>query len=233
MMPEQEVTQPTQPIAPVQLKVSGRTLALITGGGLVAGTLIVVGAIMPAEFNVDPLGIGKLSGIARLWAPDENTWKPGAGMEPAHSSATPMTRTVMEIPLGASDWPEAALEYKFAMKPGETLLYRWQALNEDGTPATIPVEFDFHGHTRAVDDQEMTVATYRKDQALSDSGSLMAPFDGIHGWYFRNHSPDPIRIRLEATGFYALIPPGQPGNEFKLRPKESAPWEPAPVSPPQ
>jgi hypothetical protein len=217
----------TQPIAPVQLKVSGRTLAFITGGGLIAGALIVLGAILPAEYNMDPLGVGKLSGISRLWAPEEKTWEPGAGMDPAHSSAAPMTRTVLEIPLGAADWPEAALEYKFAMKPGETLLYRWQALNEDGSPATVPVEFDFHGHTLE-DGKAMTVANYRKDRALSDSGSLTAPFDGIHGWYFKNHAPDPIRIRLEATGFYTLVPPGQPGNEFRVRPRESGPWEPAP-----
>ena len=214
--------QPTQqPIAPVQLKVSGRTLAMITGGGLLAGALIVLGAIMPAEFNTDPLGIGKLSGIARLWAPDEKTWKPGAGTEPAHSSATPIVRTTLDIPLGAADWPEAALEYKFAMKPGQTLIYKWEALNADGSPVTVPVEFDFHGHTLAADGEEMTVANYRKDRATSDTGAITAPFDGIHGWYFKNHAPDPITIRLVAEGFYSLVPPGQPGNEFRVRPKET------------
>lgn len=220
-----------QDIAPVQLHVSGRTLALITGGGLVIGALIVLGAIMPAEFKIDPLGLGKLSGIARLWAPEEKTWTPGQGMQPAHSSATPAMRTVVEIPLGAADWPEAALEYKFAMKTGETLLYRWQAFNEDGSPVTVPVEFDFHGHTLAADGEEMTVAEYRKDRAASDQGSIMAPFDGIHGWYFKNHAPDPIRVRLEAIGFYSLVPPGQPGNEFRIRPKESAPYEGAAPAP--
>jgi hypothetical protein len=54
-----------QQIKPVALNVSGKTLALITGGGLVGGALIVLGAIMPAEFNVDPLGLGKLTGIGR------------------------------------------------------------------------------------------------------------------------------------------------------------------------
>jgi hypothetical protein len=217
----EDATQPAPPIAPVQLKVSGRTLALITGGGLVIGALIVLGAIMPAEFNTDPLGIGKLSGISRLWAPEEKTWKPGAGMDPAHSSATPIVRTTIDIPLGAADWPEAALEYKFAMKAGQTLLYKWEALNADGSPVSVPVEFDFHGHTLAADGEEMTVANYRKDRATSDAGSITAPFEGIHGWYFKNHAPDPITIRLVAEGFYALVPPGQPGNEFRIRPKES------------
>lgn len=204
-----------------QLNVKPRTLALITGGGLLAGTLIVVGAILPAEYNVDPVGLGGVSGLARLWAPEEKKWEPGAGMDPAHSSGIPSARTVVNIPLGASDWPEAALEYKFAMKPGQTLLYRWQALNADGSPVTTPVEFDFHGHTLAQDGEEMTVADYRKDRATSDQGALMAPFDGIHGWYFKNHAPDPIQIRLEVQGFYELVPPGEPGNEFRVRPAET------------
>lgn len=213
--------QAPQLVAPVQLKVSGRTLALITGGGLLAGTLIVLGAIMPAEFDVDPLGLGRLSGIARLWAPEEKTWKPGAGMDPAHSSAMPIVRTTVEIPLGAADWPEAALEYKFAMKAGQTLIYSWQALSADGSPVTTPVEFDFHGHTLAADGEEMTVANYRKDRAISDTGSITAPFEGIHGWYFKNHAADPITIRLVAEGFYSLVPAGEPGNEFRIKPKET------------
>lgn len=204
-----------------QINVKPKTLMMITGGGLVAGALIVFGAIMPAEYNVDLLGLGKLSGLARLWAPEEKAWQPGAGVDPAHSSAVASARTVVEIPLGASDWPEAALEYKFAMTPGQTILYKWQALNADGTPVTVPVEFDFHGHTLANDGEEMTVANYRKDRAASDEGALMAPFEGIHGWYFKNRSPDPIQIRLEVEGFYALVPPGQPGNEFRIEPIET------------
>ena len=217
------MSQDASYVPTAQLNVKPKTLLLITGGGLAAGTLIVLGAIMPAEYNLDPLGLGKLSGLARLWAPEEKTWQPGADMDPAHSSNIPSARTVVEIPLGASDWPEAALEYKFAMKPGQTLLYKWQALNEDGSPVTIPVEFDFHGHTLAKDGEEMTVANYRKNQALADEGALMAPFDGIHGWYFKNHAPDPIRIRLEVEGFYELVPPGQPGNEFRIQPLSGQP----------
>jgi hypothetical protein len=142
-------------------------------------------------------------------------------MDPARSSTTAIVRTTVEIPLGAAEWPEAALEYKFAMKTGQSLIYSWQALNSDGSPVATPVEFDFHGHTLAADGEEMTVANYRKDRATSDTGSIAAPFDGIHGWYFRNHAPDPIVIRLTAEGFYSLVPPGEPGNEFRIKPKET------------
>ncbi len=208
-----------QEIRPVALNVSGRTLALITGGGLALGALIVVGAIMPAEFNTDPLGIGKATGISRLWAPEAQGFAGGGAL--ATTSETPKASHIVEIPLGAAEWKEAAVEYKVAMKPGQSILYRWTATNLDGTPATIPIEVDLHGHDTPPEGQPETVVEYRKARLLTDQGSLTAPIDGIFGWYFRNHSPDPIMIRLEIEGFYTLVPPGQPGNEFSIRP-----WEP-------
>ena len=209
-MPDQE------DIRPVALTVSGKTLALITGGGLLLGALIVVGAIMPAEFNTDPLGIGKASGISRLWAPEEKDFAGSGAL--ATSSDAPKQSHIVDIPLGAADWKEAAIEYKVAMKPGQSIFYRWTATNLDGSPATVPVETDQHGHDLPAEGQPQTVIDYRKARLLADQGSLTAPIDGIFGWYFRNHSPDPIIIRLEIEGFYTLVPPGQPGNEFSIRP---------------
>ncbi len=209
-MPDQE------DIRPVALTVSGKTLALITGGGLLLGALIVVGAIMPAEFNTDPLGIGKASGISRLWAPEEKDFAGSGAL--ATSSDAPKQSHVVDIPLGAADWKEAAIEYKVAMKPGQSIFYKWTATNLDGSPATVPVETDQHGHDLPAEGQPQTVIDYRKARLLADQGSLTAPIDGIFGWYFRNHSPDPIMIRLEIEGFYTLVPPGQPGNEFSIRP---------------
>ena len=214
---------PTQPIAPVQLKVSGKTLALITGGGLVAGALIVLGAIMPAEFNTDPLGIGKATGISRLWAPEAKSFSDGGGATLSYSSTAPRASHVVDIPLGAADWPEAALEYKVHMTPGQSVFFRWQALNTDGSPVTVPVEFEQHGHDVVDEHVPETVVDYRKDRALSDEGAMTAPLEGIFGWYFRNHAPDPIILRLEIEGYYSLIPPGEPGNEFRIRPKETTP----------
>lgn len=215
-------------IKPVQLKVSGKTLAIITGGGLVGGALIVLGAIMPAEFNVDPLGIGKLTGIGRLWAPEEQAFSSGRAVL-AFASDTAKSSHVVEISLGASDWPEAAVEYKVHMTPGQSIFYKWTVVNADGTPGTVPVEMDQHGHDVPPEGQPSTVVDFRKARLLADQGSMTAPLDGIFGWYFRNHSPDPVVIRLEIEGFYTLVPPGEPGNEFSIKPLET----PAPAAPEQ
>lgn len=201
-----------QQIKPVALNVSGKTLAMITGGGLVGGALIVLGAIMPAEFNVDPLGIGKLTGIGRLWAPPEVTIDTNSASGPlARDHATAPRTDVIEIPLtdflGGAKGSE--LEYKVAMKAGDTLIYEWEAI---GATSENDIAFDFHGHTRPEAGKEMTVASYKQGRGLSQKGSLTAPFDGIQGWQFSNFAEGPVVIRVKLTGFYELVPAGEEGN---------------------
>jgi hypothetical protein len=208
-MPE-EATQ--QPIAPVQLKVKPKTLALITGGGLVLGTLIVVGAIMPAEFNTDPLGLGKLTGIARLWAPEEKKIDTNSASGPlAREYDIPLRTDVIEIPLtdfmGGAQGSE--LEYKVRMKEGASLIYEWEVT---GVEAPRDFHYDFHGHTTPKPGEQMTVATYKQAFGLKAQGSLQAPFDGIQGWQFSNSSEKPVVVRVKLTGFYELIPSGEEGN---------------------
>ena len=45
--------------------------------------------------------------------------------------------------------------------------------------------------------------TYKKDEELtSANGAFVAPFDGIHGWYWLNLTAKPIKITLKISGFY-------------------------------
>ena len=204
--------QPTQPIAPVHLNVSGKMLAIITGGGLIAGALIVLGAIMPAEFNVDPLRLGKLSGISRLWAPEEKKIDTNSASGPlARDYDVPLRSDVIEIPLtgflGGAKGSE--LEYKVHMKEGAALVYDWEVIGAD---APRDFHYDFHGHTTPKPGEQMTVATYKQDFGLKAQGSLQAPFDGIQGWQFSNSSEKPVVVRVKLTGFYELIPSGEEGN---------------------
>jgi hypothetical protein len=46
---------------------------------------------------------------------------------------------------------------------------------------------------------------------------LVAPFDGIFGWYLQNQSEAPVTIKLDLAGFYQLIPPGEYGNEAGIK----------------
>ena len=185
----------------------------LTAGGLIVATVAVFGAILPAEFNMDPLGIGKATGLNRLWAPPEvafDTSKAGTGPL-AREYEMPFRTDTIEIPLRDGDDRTRGneLEYKVRMKQGATLIYEWSVADIEN-----PEEFyfDFHGHT-TVEGQEMTVATYKQATGTSAQGALTAPFDGVHGWFLQNQSAKAIVVKVKLSGFYELIEPGDVGNE--------------------
>ncbi len=197
---------------------SRRTVGLVTIGALAAAVLVMFAGVLPAEFGRDPTGLGKLTGTDRLWAPAElkisATTRPG-DVPVSRSYPMAFRSDVIDIALkpsvANSDGGEE-LEYKVAMPKGASYVYSWEV-----TGIADPEEFysEFHGHTVA-DGKAMTVAEYRKATGTSDHGMLVAPFTGVHGWYFQNQSEKPVTIRVKLSGFYALIPDGQPGNEAGL-----------------
>lgn len=189
----------------------GRLIAA-TLGALIAAILIVFGAILPAEFNRDPLGIGKLTGVGRLWAPDEKTVNTRTGSTALARDYDASFRTdTVEIPLGGflTGNENSELEYKVRMKKDATVIFSWEVT---GAERADDFHFDQHGHTTPAPGQPMTVATYKQAFGLSQHGALTAPFEGIEGWQFSNSSEQPVVIHLKLAGFYELIPGGEPGN---------------------
>lgn len=198
---------------PSQQPLSRGRLILATAGALVLAALIVLGAILPAEFNRDPLGMGKLSGLSRLWAPaEEKVDVNKAGAARAREYAVPFRQDVVEIPLGGflDGVEKSELEYKVRMAKDATLIYAWEVV---GAADPRDFHFDQHGHTTPAPGQPMQVATYKQAFGLKQQGALTAPFDGIQGWQFSNSSEGPVVVRLRIAGFYELIPGGRPGNE--------------------
>ena len=198
--------EPTRPMP------RGRLILAILGAAVLAG-LIVLGVILPVEFNRDPLGVGKLSGLSRLWAPkDTVVGSETAGVARVREYDTAFRTDVIEIPLGdfLAGADRSELEYKVRMKKDATLIYAWEVVG-----ATDPrdVRYDQHGHTTPSPGQPMTVATYKQAFGLKQQGALTAPFDGIQGWQFANSSETPVVVRVRLAGFYELVPSGQPGNE--------------------
>ena len=196
---------------PIRPMPKGR-LILATLGALALAALIVLGAILPAEFNRDPLGLGKLSGLSRLWAPEDQRVETAAGAARAREYDVAFRTDVVEIPLGdfLAGADKSELEYKVRMKKDATLIFAWEVI---GTSEPRDFHFDQHGHTTPAPGQPMAVSTWRQAFGLKQQGALTAPFDGIQGWQFSNSNEKPVVVRLRLAGFYELVPPGQPGNE--------------------
>ena len=44
----------------------------------------------------------------------------------------------------------------------------------------------------------------KRDATQEASGTLTAPFSGIHGWYWENKTNKPVTLTLQTAGFYNL-----------------------------
>jgi hypothetical protein len=117
---------------------------------------------------------------------------PGA----ARHSASAFRTDVVEVPLKAAGDPGKGheIEYMVRMKAGDVLVYSLEA------PTDANLWHEFHGHT------PQSVTFYKKAAGPTHHGSLTAPFDGIHGWYYENRTKAPVTVRMKLSGFYELVP---------------------------
>lgn len=123
--------------------------------------------------------------------------------EIAKSFAEPFATEVVEIELAPSGESGHELEHAVPLAAGAPLLYSWKASGGE-------VYFDFHGHTAkplpTAEIDYMQLINYGHGVASEAHGSLIAPFAGKHGWYFRNDSAQPVAITLQISGYHDAGP---------------------------
>ncbi len=86
-------------------------------------------------------------------------------------------------------------EYKLQIANAATFEYSWQT---GGTE----LFFDFHGEPAG--DTSGFFESYKRDTDSQSSGTLVAPFAGSHGWYWKNNSPAAVTVNLKVKGEYQL-----------------------------
>ncbi|MBO9575441.1 MAG: hypothetical protein J7494_06885 [Sphingobium sp.] len=206
--------------AEISKPLSRKAVGILTASAAAVGALLLFGAVLPAEYGKDPIGLGKLTGTARLWAPREVKIAPMAGRAAAQKSETRLAfrEDVVRIPLAAAGDPDSKnlIEYKVRTPPGATFSYSWSVPD---LPADMRSNFysQLHGHTLE-DEETMTVVEYRTSLKAGDAGTVSSSVDGINGWLFENRSKQPVTVEVKLAGFYTLVPPGEPGNEGKILP---------------
>jgi hypothetical protein len=97
---------------------------------------------------------------------------------------------VFEIELA----PYEYVEYKYRMEKDATMLYSWNA--------TGALKHDLHGDRAGGAGDGPAEQSFDKEDRRQASGTLTAPFAGIHGWYWENPGAQPITIRLTSAGYY-------------------------------
>ena len=172
-------------------------LAVVAGLALLGAGLILVMFVMPAEYGVDPLGTGARLGLTDLG----ETGKQIAALETSSTNTAQATIVVHQGAPFKSETvdfaiaPRQGMEYKYRLDKGEALLYSWKA--------TGPVNVEFHAEPDGA--PRGYAQSYEKvDRQTAASGTLTAPFPGIHGWYWENTTDQPITVTLTSAGYYNL-----------------------------
>ena len=175
-----EITFPTQ---------SNATIIKASIFALVVASIIFVTIILPAEYNIDPTGIGKSMGLTVLAGdiPDDSV-KPLLKEE--QSSGYQDNQTTVIVP------PNKGVEYKFKIVKYGSIIYEWTTNGE-------PLYFDFHGEPKG--DTTGYFESYAIATAPEMKGSMTVPFDGVHGWYWKNNSDKEISVTLKTQGDYEVV----------------------------
>lgn len=195
---EEPIHAPTQAELPMKRQLNRATL--IAAG--VAAVLLAT-TVLPAEYGYDPTGIGNVLGLTPMGEMKRDQ-AAGASGETAEAEADTADLTLDKTPPAAPAVsgrqtgdvtltlaPNEGSEVKATMEAGGELRYEW-------TTNGSKVSYELHGEELGASGDDYT--SYEKGTSAGESGTFRAPFDGTHGWYWRNRTDAPVTVNVKATG---------------------------------
>lgn len=191
----------------------------------ISAIVILVAIVLPAEYGVDPTGVGRVLRMTEMGEIKQQL----AAEAAADASATPVgspASTVAAVPANAGTAvsgtpkaldviPKTAVapvanstwrdELTFTLTPGEGKEIKLRMT--EGEKAEFQwivnggsVNYDTHG------DGGGRSISYEKGRSVpADDGALVAAFTGNHGWYWRNRGPSDVKVVLRTRGQYTDI----------------------------
>ncbi|HIF07551.1 MAG TPA: hypothetical protein EYQ64_11545 [Gemmatimonadetes bacterium] len=186
--PGSHVPEPGAPGAGVPELPSKARLAWATLVALLVAAVVLVATVLPAEYDLDPLGIGEALGLRVLS-------NPSSGAIPVRSDGLLASRSSYRIERKTFELaPDSGwVEYKYRLEAGRAMVYSWTA--------TSWVRSEMH--SEADDAPEGTAEFFEvAEETLHRHGNYVAPFPGIHGWYWLNETDETVTVTLHAAGFF-------------------------------
>ena len=187
---------------------------------LLISSIVFITAVLPVEFGMDPIGTGKLFGFGRLYIEDKKTKpketivlnfdkikmeklgssseviKPKEANNPAPKEQYLLREETITITVPA----QKGIEYKFISLKYASIKYEWATANKSF------VYIDFHGEVKQENaPKNVFYESYALVYSNNMAGTLTTPFEGKHGWYFRNDTDKEISITLKLKGQYKLF----------------------------
>jgi hypothetical protein len=202
---------------------SSRQLLRSTVLALIAAIVLLVTVVMPAEYAIDPTGVGRMLGLTQMGevklqlseeaaadaaatvAAAASVSGPAVEIAPGPAAVTDLAPAKAAEPekkgqqheMTVSLNPGQGAEIKVEMLKGTKLSYSWTA--NGGV-----VNYDTHGDPYNA--PRNFYHGYGKGRATpEDQGVLVAAFDGKHGWFWRNRTNTPVTVTLRTEGDYIAI----------------------------
>jgi hypothetical protein len=197
---------------------SSKKLIKSTAIAAVSAFTVLITCVLPAEYAIDPTGIGKVFGLTKMGEIKQSLAsesKSGLGGDPLLQTPeqhSPQNESLSDVvPLGSSTQlsmpaiakksisielkPNQATEVKLSMPKGASVNFDWIAsgggLNYDthGDPVGASKDF-YHGYGKGRNETQKV-------------GKLTAAFDGKHGWFWRNRSENTVTVTLNVEGQFS------------------------------
>ncbi|WP_151731777.1 transmembrane anchor protein [Acinetobacter ursingii] len=193
---------------------SSKKLIKSTAIAAVSAVVVLVTCVMPAEYAIDPTGMGKVLGLTKmgeikqsLAEESENGINAAQAVNSVEqisvetSTQTAADNAQMIMPainkesISIELKPGQATEVKLTMPQSASVNFDWKAvgggLNYDthGDPVNAPKGF-YHGYGKGKNE-------------TTQQGVLKAAFDGKHGWFWRNRTENPVTVTLLLEGQFS------------------------------
>lgn len=204
---------------------SSKALLRSTALAVAIAAALLLTAVLPAEYGIDPTGIGKLLGLTQMGQvkaklaeeaaapPDASAHGLTAPTAPAPPgpTATPPADAASPVPADAAPppapprrkdevtltlRPDQAAEVKLVMVRGARATFRWSVTGGH-------VNYDTHGDP--MDNPDGYHGYGKGKRSTGESGVLEAAFHGRHGWYWRNRSGKEVTLILQTEGDYTDV----------------------------
>jgi hypothetical protein len=162
-----------------------------TALALALAIVVLATAVLPAEYGLDPLGTGRMTGLLNLSsgnAPPATIVAAAGG--PIASQATGYKVDAIDLTLR----PKGEVEYKYHLNKGAAMVYSWTASGVVG----------FDMHTEPDGKGPSASDSFEAGEARAKYGTYTAPYAGIHGWYWQNRTDKVVTIQLKTAGFYSV-----------------------------
>ncbi len=191
---------------------SARALLRSTTIAAASAVVLLLTVVLPAEFGVDVTRVGRLLGLTPMGeikmalareakahgaGASPQAVPPVAAVEEISSQATPADSVQRSDRTTITLSPNQGREIKLIMRSGARATYAWSTgsglvnFNTHGEPYNAPSDF-YHSYGKGAG-------------VTSDRGALVAAFDGLHGWFWRNVSSSDVTVTLETSGEYQDI----------------------------